>query len=507
MDLKRAYEILGVNQNDDFEQIKKKYKELCKKYHPDLYQDKNIKELTEEKLKEVNEAYSLIEEERKKNKESNFNKNTSNSLRVMRWNGYEWTLEEDFIDYNLLRRKLESVMFLKLEYYRVRYENYGTLDNFLAQDIKEVAKIIYDVFEELVSVCIGLNFNTFSSRILTNTYRDKILSNYYDFISECESFSRSVDSDLEYEKARRRLNNAFKQKNILTGAISGAANMVDTFNAKQAKQELYKNPETLETALKLLELAMRECLDIIVDLLGLKIKLNPIITISILDNIKKYNESKQMSKLVEAIMNDPYNKETYIFMLHKYGDSNCELEKLAKYFGISLEQEKLNIVSKYQQEFKESLNMGVEDAKEKFIGQMKWIGRSDSNIQQYFNLHLGNFFKQVFETNKSIDLEKAKESFKKNIERHNLNIDCEEYFSTVEEKERQVIEEKKNQAKLNREFKNQLYISLIIAIISGMIGLTDRMSVGILFFLTMLFLSFFIISPFILTVYSFCTKK
>ena len=214
-----------------------------------------------------------------------------------------------------------------------------------------------------------------------------------------------------------------------------------------------------------------------------------------------------MSKLVEAIMNDPYNKETYIFMLHKYGDSNCELEKLAKYFGISLEQEKLNIVSKYQQEFKESLNMGVEDAKEKFIGQMKWIGRSDSNIQQYFNLHLGNFFKQVFETNKSIDLEKAKESFKKNIERHNLNIDCEEYFSTVEEKERQIIEEKKNQAKLNREFKNQLYISLIIAIISGMIGLTDRMSVGILFFLTMLFLSFFIISPFILTVYSFCTKK
>ena len=44
MDLKRAYEILGVNQNEDFEQIKKKYKQLCKKYHPDLYQDKTIKE-------------------------------------------------------------------------------------------------------------------------------------------------------------------------------------------------------------------------------------------------------------------------------------------------------------------------------------------------------------------------------------------------------------------------------------------------------------------------------
>ena len=61
MDLSRAYEILKVNQNDDFEKIKKMYKELCKKYHPDLYQDENIKELTEEKLKEVNEAYEILE--------------------------------------------------------------------------------------------------------------------------------------------------------------------------------------------------------------------------------------------------------------------------------------------------------------------------------------------------------------------------------------------------------------------------------------------------------------
>lgn len=61
MDLNRAYEILKVNQNDDFEKIKKMYKELCKKYHPDLYQDENIKELTEEKLKEVNEAYEILE--------------------------------------------------------------------------------------------------------------------------------------------------------------------------------------------------------------------------------------------------------------------------------------------------------------------------------------------------------------------------------------------------------------------------------------------------------------
>lgn len=64
MDLKRAYEVFGVNQNDDFEQIKKKYKELCEKYNPDLYQETTVKELMEEKLKEINEAYKVIENEK-----------------------------------------------------------------------------------------------------------------------------------------------------------------------------------------------------------------------------------------------------------------------------------------------------------------------------------------------------------------------------------------------------------------------------------------------------------
>ena len=54
------YKVLGVSPNADKETIEKAYKELVKKYHPDRYADNPLKDLAEEKLKEINEAYSMI---------------------------------------------------------------------------------------------------------------------------------------------------------------------------------------------------------------------------------------------------------------------------------------------------------------------------------------------------------------------------------------------------------------------------------------------------------------
>lgn len=61
MELEKTYEILKVKKNANLEEIKKSYKELTKKYHPDLYQNNPLAELAEEKLKEINEAYELLE--------------------------------------------------------------------------------------------------------------------------------------------------------------------------------------------------------------------------------------------------------------------------------------------------------------------------------------------------------------------------------------------------------------------------------------------------------------
>lgn len=54
------YEVLGVSENADEETIKKAYRELVKKYHPDKYVDNPLADLAAEKMKEINKAYDML---------------------------------------------------------------------------------------------------------------------------------------------------------------------------------------------------------------------------------------------------------------------------------------------------------------------------------------------------------------------------------------------------------------------------------------------------------------
>lgn len=63
---KNPYEVLGVPQNAGNDEIKKAYRQLCKKYHPDSYVNNPLADLAEEKFKEVQAAYEEIMKQRER---------------------------------------------------------------------------------------------------------------------------------------------------------------------------------------------------------------------------------------------------------------------------------------------------------------------------------------------------------------------------------------------------------------------------------------------------------
>ena len=62
--MRDPYSVLGVSQSASDDEVKKAYRELARKYHPDNYQNNPLADLAEEKMKEINEAYDTITKQR-----------------------------------------------------------------------------------------------------------------------------------------------------------------------------------------------------------------------------------------------------------------------------------------------------------------------------------------------------------------------------------------------------------------------------------------------------------
>lgn len=110
------YEVLGVSPNDDEETIKKKYRELVKKYHPDRYVNTPMAETASEKMKEINEAYDMLTN---KNTQSNGYSGYGNNS----WGGYStgygynnYNYDTSQISFETVRRLITSRRFFEAEY-------------------------------------------------------------------------------------------------------------------------------------------------------------------------------------------------------------------------------------------------------------------------------------------------------------------------------------------------------------------------------------------------------
>lgn len=63
--MRDPYQVLSISPSATDDEVKKAYRELARKYHPDNYHDNPLADLAQEKMKEINEAYEEIQKQRK----------------------------------------------------------------------------------------------------------------------------------------------------------------------------------------------------------------------------------------------------------------------------------------------------------------------------------------------------------------------------------------------------------------------------------------------------------
>lgn len=145
MTIEEAYFVLGVTSNDSEEKIKKKYKALSRKYHPDanVQKRKEEREDAEEKFKEVQNAYGTI----KKAKTNSVNQNVSNNditqlkeEKIKKMNSFFGKQDEKFLKDLYKEEAEEKIAQLKdlLVKYRIKILN---------STIEENIKNIYHAWE------------------------------------------------------------------------------------------------------------------------------------------------------------------------------------------------------------------------------------------------------------------------------------------------------------------------------------------------------------------------
>lgn len=342
----KYYKILGLDKNATLEDVKKAYRELSKKYHPDFYQNNPLEDLAEEKFKEIVEAYEKIKEFIKNGKNSTENSTnnytdyeTENIIVKFNILGYEFLIDKNLAKYAILRRKVQYNLYKTIENnFMNKYTNYGNIDNFLKYVDNDTYLLFSQTFDILVETAIENGYNMLSSKQLMSKFYNEVSLEFRNCITYLKEMCQGLDENREIKRTQEKFRDYLYGKDGLFNAtVRKTKDIYRKYNDNITKNNMYNSKELRDILKYSLQTGIINCVNIVSQILGgfEKIQFNDILCESILDNINKYQNDKSQ-KLVEALYCNPYKEEVYLKILEIYGDENKELEKLADYFGVNI---------------------------------------------------------------------------------------------------------------------------------------------------------------------------
>lgn len=439
--MQKYFDILGIQQGINAEELKKAYRDLSKKYHPDANHNNPLRDLAEAKFKEINEAYEKIKEYLEKgfsSEEETYD--------------YSEDVTENESYFNILNRKLvitkEHVFYLNLEklcnqdisqmtnYVSDVYNNSGNIEKMLNSGFSKIMDTLIDSIDKYARFLVENGCYTATKSSIKNQYGEELLAYIKDIYSNFYDENYRIDLQNQIATAERKIKKAvrsFDNKGGIRNAFSIAANYVDKVSSKSG---LYNSPQLIKGLKDSVNYFYNDLSLIVCDLMNL-LPLEEYIEITKSNSvIQNFNQIKQADKekaLFDALQGHPYNFELYNLILKTFGDEKKELEKLSNVFGYSITNMK-NKIMWSNQENTSTASLGTY---EKFIGLIEAKGKQ---------LGLSNKQNEYLQS-----LIQGKQALIQRIKEEEERKKIEEEFRKEQERLRKIAEEEARMRALNEK--------------------------------------------------------
>lgn len=369
-------------------------------------------------------------------------------------------VSDELEEYNKLHHRFVLSAEGAKKLFRTYYEEFNSsLDDVRNKVKSEAMESLHDVIVDNISMLLNQDIYDVDQYIFIDEYCDS--KEYLPIFDACDvviNKCNQIDINLERKKVEREYNKETRGRvmgggfgfagaikgmataeamNFATGVAYSGANMIgnwiDGRIANSEKRAIFHDPETLKN----LEDALYKSafnthyayIDIVEERTGTAIKKyepsEERKALAMRNNIDMVYPDRELEEkiAVQMLATHPYDPYYYKTIISKYGDENGELQTIAEFFNVDIEQVKKELLMEYYATFSFATLVSIEDLIEKMKNRENYYGYSPDKsdvlnevifreycmwkLERYYDKKTGLYFKEKSKAETYLQTKKA----------------------------------------------------------------------------------------------------